>query len=156
MWSPYTLVQCDQEVAIPTYTFFSLDCGHTFCFNCLQDWFSTILAQHMNTHPEYNPTPPMHVHYQNALRNPAFPRHDRLRIQRELREFHEHIDHPNYTCPSCRVSVKSKPAEAFAVKNIVHVVAESQGEANPRKRNSGKARQEDPWEGFFPVIFSPI
>lgn len=137
-------------------SYFSLGCGHTFCLTCLQDWFSTVLAQHMNTHPGYVPNLPIPQHYRNLLRDPNVPLRDRRAAQRQLRDAYDLKDHPDYTCPSCRVPVRTKPTEAFTVKNVVRAVAESQGDVSPRKPVPGKARRDDPWDGFFPTLLAPI
>jgi hypothetical protein len=65
---------------------------------------------------------------------------------------------PQYTCPTCRETVRNKPVEDFALKALVRTIAAAGGESSPRKepiylRNWGKGkgpvRREGPWDGFF-------
>ncbi|KAI0259034.1 hypothetical protein BC834DRAFT_665184 [Gloeopeniophorella convolvens] len=104
MWSPYLLVNC----------------GHTFCQECLSDWLSTTLAQH---------------------------------LQAGVRGL------PAYTCPSCRHPVRAPPAQNYALKRVVRLVAESQGESRPRRaqppppkppaRGRGNHPPPGPFDNFF-------
>ncbi|KIP10947.1 hypothetical protein PHLGIDRAFT_125257 [Phlebiopsis gigantea 11061_1 CR5-6] len=141
---------CCEICTLKMWTPYTLPCGHTFCLGCLQDWFGTILAQHLNGNPGYNPQPRMYAQYRAMLRNPGFDGREREIIQQHLQTMIAQMQHPNYTCPSCRVPVKTKPAEAFAVKNIVRAMADAQGEASPKRKGAHNARREDPWDGFFP------
>ncbi|KAA1472933.1 hypothetical protein DENSPDRAFT_839331 [Dentipellis sp. KUC8613] len=144
MWKPATLP----------------DCGHTFCQGCLTDWFSTILAQHLTSNPHYNPNhPPPHIG-PDLLR--ALPQ----ALHPYILNIMQNNSHPPYTCPTCRVAVRNRPVEAFALKNLVHTVAEAKGERPPPsaappapvagRATRGRAapppaprRVENPWDGFF-------
>ncbi|EKM54219.1 uncharacterized protein PHACADRAFT_257913 [Phanerochaete carnosa HHB-10118-sp] len=143
MWQPY-----------------SLACGHTFCRPCLQDWFSTELAKHMGTHPDYSPVPQIPRQYREFLRRHDLQPYQRTQLMRQIQRLYDSVAHPDYTCPTCRKPVTSKPIEAFTVKNIVAVVAEAEAEesrlqgksvASPRRGGVSKLREESPFSGFFPA-----
>ncbi|KAJ7497067.1 hypothetical protein FB451DRAFT_1209955 [Mycena latifolia] len=131
MWTPYILSGC----------------GHTFCLKCLVEWFGTTLAQHMAAHPAWRPTnqPPYHL------------------LKKEFRA-HPYIaamiaqqgPQPEYTCPTCRAVVISKPIEDYSLKAIVRAVATSVGESSPKKdpvvtkrKGKGKSKADGPFDGFF-------
>jgi len=58
---------------------------------------------------------------------------------------------PQYTCPTCREPVHSRPTEAFALKAIVRVITAATGENSPKKPiRKGNALAAGPWDGFFP------
>ena len=124
-----------------------LMCGHTFCLDCLQDWFSTALAQHMTEYPNWHPNPPAFIQYRQLMvQNP----HLRRTVEAELARAMAEIPQPKYTCPSCRAAVKSCPIEAFALKAVVRTVAEAEGVTSPPRNQPRGPRRDDPWSGFFP------
>ncbi|KAF7343486.1 RING-type domain-containing protein [Mycena venus] len=104
---------------------FILTCGHTFCQQDLENWFSTALRQHRNVYPHYNVnTIPVNVY-----------------------GIFQQLPLPPYTCPKCRQSVRSKPIQNFAVKGLVRAVAGQSGETSPKK----PADATNVWGQFFPA-----
>ncbi|KAJ7481614.1 hypothetical protein FB451DRAFT_132580 [Mycena latifolia] len=110
MWSPFILP----------------DCGHTFCQQDLEDWFSTALKQHRNVYPHYNVNAPA-VNVYGLMQT---------------------LPLPPYSCPKCREKVRSKPIQNFALKGLVRVVADKVGENSPKKSVGSSANV---WSRFFPA-----
>ncbi|KAI0829605.1 hypothetical protein BC628DRAFT_1408472 [Trametes gibbosa] len=141
MWHPYTL-----------------SCGHTFCKGCIQDWFSTALAQHMSAHPTYNPQLMVPIHFRTTLARQDLSAHARRQIMREVARLEENTAQPAYSCPTCRVGVRNKPAENFVVKHMVRTIAALQGESYPKEDPPRLLGQtvEGPWDGFFPFALPSL
>ncbi|KAJ3712089.1 hypothetical protein DFJ43DRAFT_1167160 [Lentinula guzmanii] len=130
---------------IKMWTPYILECGHTYCQSCLQNWFSQTLVQHMTAHPNHNPNQPPH----GAEMHLAYG------------QYYHYMPQPQYTCPTCRKQVRNPPVENFNLKKVVRAVASVQGEASPKKAETGSsqkqgkakskalAEREDPWSGFF-------
>jgi hypothetical protein len=53
-----------------------------------------------------------------------------------------------YTCPTCRDKVCSRPIQNFAVKGLVRAVAGQIGETSPQKKTVDAANV---WSRFFPA-----
>lgn len=141
------------------------ECGHTFCQNCLQDWFSTTLAQHMAANPAYNLNHPNNVpEYAQALLRATHTPLTPQNMQHLAAVFGNHqVPKPEYNCPACRTPVVNRPVEAFTLKSLVRIVAKTEGEQSPRKeqppvgrKGKGKGKgpvvRTGPWDGFFPKV----
>ncbi|KAH9940478.1 uncharacterized protein BXZ73DRAFT_88709 [Epithele typhae] len=131
---------------------FIVSCGHTFCRECLQDWFSTSLAKHLVNHPEYDAASLAPNNYLAALAQPDLHAQTRATLQRHLIDIHTRTAHPEYSCPKCRIIVRSPPAENFVVKHIVRSLAAMQGEENPKPDQIARyphSAQDGPFDGFF-------
>ncbi|KAI1796402.1 hypothetical protein LXA43DRAFT_987482 [Ganoderma leucocontextum] len=134
LWNPYTLF-----------------CGHTFCAGCLQDWFSTAYAHHLAKYPAYDPQQLIPGHLRAALARADLPPHRRRDIDREIAIMVSTTPHPEYSCPTCRVLIRAKPAENFVVKHLVRTIAAAQGESPPEEAPRPLQRAlEGPFDGFFP------
>ncbi|KAI0329184.1 hypothetical protein GY45DRAFT_1371745 [Cubamyces sp. BRFM 1775] len=158
MWQPYTYVPSLLPTVTPGLTpgaidFARLSCGHTFCRDCLQDWFNTALVQHMATHPQYNPQV-VPTHWRAALARPDLSPIARRQIEREIGMIMEATPQPTYSCPTCRLEIRNRPAENFVVKHLVRTVAGVQGESCPKEDPPPRIGRplDGPWDGFFPVV----
>ncbi|KAJ6497832.1 hypothetical protein C8R45DRAFT_141539 [Mycena sanguinolenta] len=67
-----------------------------------------------------------------------------------------HGPQPDFSCPTCRAVVTTRPIEDYSLKALIHLVAASAGETSPQKdpvvkrRGKGKAKAVDgPFDGFF-------
>ena len=157
MWHPFTYVLPFPPSTDPELTrlpaSYRLACGHTFCKNCLVDWFNTALVQHLGAYPHYDAQRVIPAHLRNALLHPNLPQHSRALYEREIAVLLSTTPQPKYSCPTCRVLVKAKPAENFVVKHLVRTIAGVQGEQCPQEaplpRHPGRP-VEGPFDGFFP------
>ncbi|KAI1786176.1 hypothetical protein LXA43DRAFT_1099467 [Ganoderma leucocontextum] len=138
MWRPYTLTEC----------------GHSFCVSCLQVWFNTAYAKHLDEYPAYNPQQLIPATVRAQLARADIP----PRIRRDLKSmvagiFHE-TRRPQFSCPNCREPVHAPPVENFVLKDLIHTIGDpAQGE--PPHEGSTRAllvevRLDEPFCGFFP------
>lgn len=112
----------------------------------------------MNAHPHYN----VNQNYQNL---PHIQGLIQTVIQHPQAATHPQVagmlanllpPNPQYTCPTCREPVRTRPTEAFALKAIIRVITAATGENSPKKvvaeNRKGKAAAiaTGPWDGFFP------
>lgn len=115
------------------------DCGHSFCRPCILKWFDSIGAQRAQAHREQRQNVRAHI---CSTTNPL----DLQLLQLE------------YNCPTCRAKAKTSPIQNFALKAIVQVVAEAQGEVAPQGAswpstgNKGKHQRgkRGVWHPYFP------
>ncbi|KAL1675938.1 hypothetical protein EV122DRAFT_280598 [Schizophyllum commune] len=135
-------------------------CGHTFCKKCLLDWFNQTYIQHLAANPGYNPiraqaTLPRNVEFLLGSISP----NDLQRVKQLLAVYAQPA--PNFTCPSCRQAVTTRPTEVYQLKKVVHKIAGENGEKEPAsapqpqpvgrlRRGVGLGRTDDPWAKFFP------
>ncbi|KAJ7350314.1 hypothetical protein DFH08DRAFT_637714, partial [Mycena albidolilacea] len=130
------------------WTPYMLTCGHTYCMKCLVEWFHTCLVQHMAAHPTWRSTNQPAYHLLNP-RMRAHPYIASLVVAQGPQ--------PEFSCPTCRAAVTTKPIEDYSLKAVIHEVATSSGEASPKKdpvvakrRGKGKAKAvEGPFDIFF-------
>lgn len=131
----------------------SLACGHTFCQGCIQDWFSTCLVKHLEVYPNYDAQRLLRPELRAFLARPDLPPHARRKAECESIMMLLGTPQPEYSCPTCRVVIRTKPAENFVVKHVVRTIAGVQGEpyptAAPAPRMPGMPT-EGPFDAFFP------
>lgn len=137
MWAPY-----------------ALPCGHTFCQTCLQDWFGTTQAQHLNNYPQAPGRVAMLDTLYRAIRHPLTPAVRRREALLQIEQIEAEFPPPKYTCPTCRTQCMTRPTEVFVIKSIVERIAKAQGEAAPQnapvRTRAGQARLiTGPFDGFF-------
>ncbi|KAH8113505.1 hypothetical protein DFH11DRAFT_304147 [Phellopilus nigrolimitatus] len=129
MWSPATLVGC----------------GHSFCEKCLHDWFNTAFTQHVQLHPDFLAGPQIPEDLARHSNNPRVaPVIEQIRA-----DFRKRVPSPEYTCPTCRVAVKRKPVEVYALKEFVRKAAKLSGESEEGPRRANRA-VGSVFDGFFP------
>jgi hypothetical protein len=108
----------------------------------------TCLAQHMTAHPGWrsNNQPAYH------LLSPRMRAHPYLAAM-----VAQHGPQPEFSCPTCRSVLTTKPIEDYSLKSLIHTLATSAGETSPKKdpvvlkrQGKGKAKAADgPFDGFF-------
>ena len=130
-------------------------CGHTACHTCLVSWFSSHPAQEgqapapavPNAQVPANPLPNDIVDNNNANpQNAPLPPADLRAIMRRKK-----------TCPHCRAIVRERPAEVWAIKDMVLNVVKSgliDNELVPptlqHELDTGEEVRGDPWTNIFP------
>ena len=124
-----------------------LSCGHTFCSDCIQNWFATAYAKHLEYQPSYNPQTLVPANFREQLTDPMLPAFLRRDLIRQIVITVGSTTHPNYSCPTCRLSTSVKPAENFVIKNLVRIVADARKEAVPERPPQPL---EGPFHKFFP------
>ncbi|KAH8115506.1 hypothetical protein DFH11DRAFT_1543002 [Phellopilus nigrolimitatus] len=129
MWSPATLVGC----------------GHSFCEKCLHDWFNTAFTQHVQLHPDFLAGPQIP---EDLARHSNDPRVAPV-IEQIRADFRKRVPSPEYTCPTCRVAVKRRPVEVYALKEFVRKAAKLLGESEEGPRRANRA-VGSVFDDFFP------
>ena len=156
MWEPYSYAFFSRNFFQPfVLIHVSLpECGHIFCFSCLQNSFANTLAQFRIANPHYNVDqaeniPHLQHLFQVLLQNPQAAHRHREQVVATLAKFLEIT--PQYTCPMCQEPVRTRPMQVFAMKAIVRVLSEAAGESSPKK-NVNENRKAGPWDRFFPPM----
>ncbi|KAF5316466.1 hypothetical protein D9619_006594 [Psilocybe cf. subviscida] len=113
-------IQCQICMDLPEKPFALSPCGHVLCLLCLQEWFKK-----------------------------APPSLDDMDITPE------ELSDPNYilmrskSCPTCRATIKRRPAPVFMVKAVAAVLMKHNNVAPIANTEDEDADAEDPWEGIF-------
>ena len=104
-----------------------MECGHVFCLGCMLDWFDNTHVRFLGSHPDYTPLPP---YLKGMLQRPFEHPQDFFRASMYM----THNPGPQYTCPSCRMTVTRRPVEDFKVKSLVSWLGSVQGIEPPESR----------------------
>jgi hypothetical protein len=152
LWSPYMCATSPHCMPLIHHTQFPIhslsECGHTFCYSCLQDWFGKTLDQHIRAHPQYNVNVADLGAFNPLLQN--YPEGLRAQFQAQLRTMYQPPGpHPEYTCPSCRAVVKSRPVPEYTLKAAVRAIASATGEGSPKKTGGAVGTRDASWDKFF-------
>lgn len=76
-------------------------------------------------------------------------------INHYVKHWQQRVPKPVYTCPSCRIHVKRKPVEIFAIKDMVRLVSRMvDGERSPKTKRTNRA-VGSMFDGFFPSKSHP-
>lgn len=109
--------------------------------------------KHLAEHPNYTLHTPRIRQILPLLRLPQYSASQKRALLAEARIDNDRQAHPDYTCPACRVAVKSAPVNPFCLKAVVGVIGDEMGEKNPdaeRQPQAARGRANDgPWDGFF-------
>lgn len=127
------------------------ECGHSsVCQTCLVDWFTAAFeAFRADVNPHYEPYHASPYISDNVISRMSPHVQVQLLMAKELQ-------HPNYSCPQCRVEVRVPPCESFTIKSLVALYAKAAGEKDPAEVSRGKKAKKGKavavmsvWEHFF-------
>jgi hypothetical protein len=110
-----------------------VECGHSFCYGCLRGWFHTCIERQVR----YRDVP---KHLKSAPYTAA-----------KLRELFDdgHIYVAQFTCPLCRVIVRSRPIEIYQFKNLVHEANQLFGHPEDLIAANAHLEDHDIWADVF-------
>ncbi|KAI6045822.1 hypothetical protein EDC04DRAFT_2888398 [Pisolithus marmoratus] len=121
------ICQCGME-----QPFTIVECGHSFCYDCLKIWFHTLLEKQIS----WQPSIPL------CLKSAPFTA-DKLR---EL--FDEgHIFSTRYSCPLCRKPICNKPIRVFLTADLITAIGALVPQDFPV--NNPLPSDEDIWADVF-------
>lgn len=127
------------------------ECGHSgVCESCLVDWFTGALRTFRDdVNPHYQPYHAAPYISDNVIAR--MPAHVQVQLYMQ-----KDLQHPNYSCPQCRVEIRVPPCESFTIKSLVALYAKAAGEKDPGEVSRGKKAKKGKavavmsvWEPFF-------
>ncbi|KAI6039530.1 hypothetical protein EDC04DRAFT_2895031 [Pisolithus marmoratus] len=109
-----------------------VECGHSFCYDCLKIWFHTLLEKQIG----WRPSIPL------RLKSAPF-------TADKLRELFEegHIFSTRYSCPLCRKPVCNKPIRVFLTVDLITAIGTLVPQDFPV--NNPLPSDEDIWADVF-------
>ncbi|KAH7918970.1 hypothetical protein BV22DRAFT_1051387 [Leucogyrophana mollusca] len=110
-----------------------VECNHTFCYDCLRQWFQSSLSEQL----KYRDVPEEHAH----------PPYTAQTLEFLFQQAFIHV--LLYKCPLCRSSVRKRPVEVPLLKDLVAVISTTLGPPKEPAIVNPHLEDDDIWAGVF-------
>ncbi|KAK7024298.1 E3 ubiquitin ligase [Paramarasmius palmivorus] len=137
-------LQCGICMSMMKQPFVVPECGHSFCFPCLEQWFSEALNAHKQANPRWDSDDRESFRLPSGLRRAVRSAKDASDILPLLLD--QAPQQPAYTCPGCRQQVRFRPVENFSLKTILRHAAL----LKPNEPLTPAVARDDLWKDFWP------